>query len=256
MIVIGSLAAMAAGAACSGDDAAPTATPELLTVPAGDSGPTSTGPLGAPPTTTAAPDATTVVPAASAVPVVPEQIGVPGGASTNPMCRDYARVVGTQSVLTIAGAFGGLDDVALAHLELIAAPLVVEAADALAAEWPAELASEQAAASSGVIGPIRMRAAIAVGALTIAGVGDTATLAGAWQQVLDTYDPASAAVTITGLPAAVDAQVLAAATSYAEAASRYDLDASLLRTVATPLTTDYLFANCPELSYLISGDAD
>jgi len=29
-----------------------------------------------------------------------------------------------------------------------------------------------------------------------------------------------------------------------------------LRTASTPLTAQYLFDNCPELSYLITGDAD
>jgi hypothetical protein len=172
------------------------------------------------------------------------------------MCRDYARVVGTQSVLTIAGAFGGLDAEALARLELIAAPLVVEASDALDGEWPAELAGEQEAVATGVIGPIRNRAAVAVAALTDAGVTDTAALADAWQGVLDSYDPARPAVTITGLPAALDAQVLAAAATYSASVTRYDLDGSVLRSAPTPRTTDYLFAECPELSYLIAGDAD
>jgi hypothetical protein len=171
------------------------------------------------------------------------------------MCRDYATVVGTQSVLTLAGAFGDLDPVALARLELIAAPAVVEAAAALTAEWPAELAAEQSTVQLAVVGPILNRAVRAVAAADDAGI-DPAALVAAWQATLVAYDPSRPAVTVTGLPAGVETALSSAAERYASTETRYDLDSSVLRTAPTPLTTAYLFDRCPELSYLIAGDAD
>jgi hypothetical protein len=171
------------------------------------------------------------------------------------MCRDYATVVGTQSVLTIAGAFGDLGAVALARLELIAAPAVTEAAAALAGEWPAELAAEQSTVQLAVVGPIVDRAVRAVAAVDAAGI-DPAPLVNAWQAALASYDPSDPVVTVAGLPPDAEAELASAAATYATAETRYDLDPSVLRTAATPLTTAYLFDRCPELSYLIAGDAD
>lgn len=171
------------------------------------------------------------------------------------MCRDYATVVGTQSVLTIAGAFGELDAVALARLELLAAPAVVASADALAGEWPAELASEQAIVESGVVGPIVTRARQALAAVTAAGI-DQAELDTAWRTTLTTYDPADPVVPVRGIAPGTESQLTVAASAYAATTTRYDQDGSVRRTAATPLTTQFLFDRCPELSYLITGDGD
>ena len=251
--------AVAVLAGCGADDAAaPQPTPTLVT--AAPTLPTTSTVVTTPPTsattaTTAADRATTTV--VVVAPTAPDTtvLGVPGGSSDLPMCRDYSAVVGTQSVLTLAGAFGGLDATALARLELIAAPTVIGAADALASEWPSDLAGEEQAVMTGVVGPILERAQLAGAALAGTGI-DPVVLDTVWQDVLANYDPARPAVTVTDLDAATESALAATASAYAATTTRYDLDGSVLRTVATPLTSQYLFDNCPELSYLITGDAD
>jgi hypothetical protein len=171
------------------------------------------------------------------------------------MCRDYATVVGSQSVLTIAGAFGDLGPAELARLELIAAPSVMAAARALASEWPADLATEEAAVQSAVIGPIAARADRALTAVQAAGLAE-APLVTAWQATLASWDPSLPDVTVAGLGDDVEASLATAAAAYASSVTRYDLDSSVLRTAPTPLTTAYLFDRCPELSYLIAGDGE
>jgi hypothetical protein len=263
------LAVVALGA-CAGDDDAttePSVSATLLSAPPGSPGSTSTpgaassssstvaGSIRDPATTGGSTGtASTAVQTAPTSPPT-EPTGVPGGASDNPMCRDYATVVGSQSVLTIAGAFGDLDPAALARLELIAAPAVVDAASALASEWPAELAAEQSTVQQSVIAPILDRAVRALAAVDDAGL-DRASLVSAWQSVLAGYDPSRPDVSVADVPPQVDAALTTAAEAYAATETRYDLDPSVLRTAPTPLTTAYLFDRCPELSHLIAGDAD
>lgn len=204
----------------------------------------STGVLTAP---TVAPTVATSPPTAAT--------GVPGGASDSALCRGYSTVVGSQSVLTVAGAFGDLDTAALARLELIAAPSMVAAAETLGEEWPAELASELILVGQSVVAPIIDRAEVALLAVEGAGI-DQAALVTAWQTTLAAYDPDTPTITVTGLAPNVEAALSTAASVYAATSVRYDMDPSVLRSAATPLTTAYLFEHCPELSYLIAGDAD
>jgi hypothetical protein len=269
LLGLAALAVVALGACSGGDDDAttePSISATLLSAPPGSAGSSSTpdasagssstvaGTVGGP--TTSGGSTATVSTAVETAPTSPatEPTGVPGGASDTPMCRDYAAVVGSQSVLTIAGAFGDLDPTALARLELIAAPAVVDAASALAGEWPAELAAEQSTVQQSVVGPIVDRAVRALAAVDDAGL-DRASLVSAWQTVLAGYDPSQPEVTVA-MPPQVDASLTTAAESYAATETRYDLDPSVLRTAPTPLTTAYLFDRCPELSHLIAGDAD
>jgi len=245
-------------AGCASDDAASTQpTPTLITIqpmlPTTSTIATTTTVRST--STTSAAVSTTTVQVVAPTALDSTLPGVPGGSSDIPMCRDYAAVVGTQSVLTLAGAFGGLDQTAMARLELISAPTVIEAADALASEWPSELAGEEQAVMSGVIGPILARAQVADAVLDGTGV-DPVVLDSAWRDLLATYDSSSPAVTAGELGSATESALAAAAAAYATTAIRYDLDPSVLRTVATPLTSQYLFTNCPELSYLITGDGD
>jgi hypothetical protein len=267
------LLAVVAFAACGGDDGAgtePSVSATLLSAPpgpvaststsipaAGTGSSTSTASSAGGSTTTNGRTAGTVSTAVGTAPTTPATAatGVPGGSSDTPMCRDYATVVGSQSVLTIVGAFGDLGDTEMARLELIAAPSVMAAAQSLATEWPSELAAEQAAVESAVIGPITVRAQRALAAVQAAGLAE-APLVTAWQTTLATWDPALPDVTVAGLGGEVEAGLATAAATYASTATRYDRDPSVLRTAPTPLTTAYLFDRCPELSYLIAGDAD
>ena len=140
------------------------------------------------------------------------------------MCQDYARVVGTQSVLTIAGAFGGLAPDALARLELIAAPTVIAAADALDDEWPAELAV-RAAGGAGGRGRADPRPGASGASAALAGAGiDPVAAAGLWLDVLARYDPAAPAVTVPASTRRPSRALAAAAPSYAATEARYDLD--------------------------------
>lgn len=245
-------------AACGGDDSSSQPAPTLVTgAPRLPTTTTVAAPISTSPSTTAAGQGTTSTTVLVVAPTAPSStdVGVPGGTSDVPMCRDYAAVVGTQSVLTLAGAFGDLDATALARLELIAAPTVIDAADALAGEWPSELAAEESAVASGVVGPILQRAQRASAALQGTGI-DPVMLDTVWRDTLASYDPALPAVVVSGLDPAVETALDAAAAAFAATNPRYDLDATVLRTVAAPLTTQYLFTHCPELSYLIAGDAD
>jgi hypothetical protein len=264
------LAAVAV-AGCGGDDGGatePSISATLLSAPPGPLVSTSTSSPAARSSTSVARSAggssttagrttataSTAVGGTSTTPVT-EATGVPGGSSDTPMCRDYATVVGSQSVLTIAGAFGDLGATEMARLELIAAPSVMAAARSLAGEWPTELAAEQATVEAAVVGPITARAQRALAAVQAEGIAE-APLVTAWQTTLATWDPAVPDVTVAGLGDEVEAALAAAAATYASVETRYDLDSSVLRTAPTPLTTAYLFDRCPELSYLIAGDAD
>ena len=77
-----------------------------------------------------------------------------------------------------------------------------------------------------------------------------------WLDVLARYDPAAPAVTVPALDAATESLLVTAAESTRPPSVRYDLDPTVLRSAPTPLTSAYLFERCPELSYLIAGDAD
>jgi len=108
---------------------------------------------------------------------------------------------------------------------------------------------------TGVVGPILERAQLADAALAGTGI-DPVVLDTVWRDVLASYDSARPAVTVTTLDGATESALAATASAYAATTTRYDLDGSVLRTVATPLASQYLFDNCPELSYLITGDAN
>ena len=267
LVGVAGLAALAVAGlgACGSDDGAatePSISATLLSAPPAPlisttSSTTSTTPPRSTTSTIGRSARTSTTFGVATVPTTPvtEATGVPGGSSDTPMCRDYATVVGSQSVLTIAGAFGDLGATELARLELIAAPSVMAAARALTGEWPVELASEQATVESAVLGPITTRASRALAAVQNAGITE-APLVTAWQTTLASWNPSLPDVTVAGLGDDVEASLAAAAATYAATATRYDLDSSVLRTAATPLTTAYLFDHCPELSYLIAGDAD
>lgn len=241
-------------AACSGDDDGTTATGSTAAgttqaaATASEAPPTAVTPA---PSTTAAP--TSAAPATAAP---TEPTGVPGATSPSDLCRDYSRVVGTRQVLTIAGTFDQLDAEQLARLELISAPVVITAADAVLAEWPSELESERDLVSTEVLAPIRQRAEAANTAAVAAGIAAADHFITAWTDVLATYQPDSPAVSVPPLDEELEGALQAAATGYAATAVPYHLDVTLFGTADIPLTTDYLFRNCPELTYLISGDAD
>ena len=136
---------------------------------------------------------------------VSQRTGVPGLAATDPFCAAWAAYAGTLQALGVAGSFGGLSSDQLAVLELRAAPRLVEAAGAIAATWPAELAAERELVLDRRVGPYARRAQRAVDALVAAGAttDELAAFSASWQQALSTRTQADAVIDLPPLDAAL-----------------------------------------------------
>src|SRR4051794_32510074 len=214
-------------------------------------------------TTSAPPDAqiardTIVGPTTVVTTSVPDATGVPGLAATDPFCAAWAAYAGTLQALGVAGSFGGLSSDQLAALELRASPRLVEAAGAIAATWPPELAVERELVLDRRVGPYGRRAEHAVDALLTAGVttDELGTFSASWQQALSTRAPGDAVIDPPPLDAGLQTQLDAAAAAFDAAVTPFASDPSLVvDSVESPLTDAYLAEHCPDVASSGVGDA-
>jgi len=221
----------------------------------------------APPDVAVGPDTTvptvatvTTVTTVATVPttIAPEPTGVPGLGATDPFCAAWAAYASTLQALGVAGAFGALTVDQLAVLELRAAPRLVEAAAAINASWPAELAAEHDLVIEHRVGPFARRAQKAIDALVDAGAtpADLATLSATWEQALSTRTQADSVVDPAAVDAALETRLETAAAAFGAAVTPFASDPSLVvDSVETPLTDAYLAAHCPDVASSGVGDA-
>ncbi len=223
------------------DEPAAEATP--APTPSGAEDPTtSTGSVGEPSTT-------------FAVVEVPET-GIPGIDSDDSFCAAWSRFGGSWQVIQVAANFAP-DPSIVPTMEVVAAPVIGAAYDAMFAAWPDELASERDAVADGFFGPLARRAETAVAALVGAGAseGDLAAIGDAWVEAL--ADRALDDPVLT--PELTDeewALVDRAATSFDEQLVGFVDDPSLRITVETPLTDEYLATACPDQGALTGGEVE
>ena len=138
---------------------------------------------------------------------------------------------------------------------MAAADVVLGAATALDAELPTELEPERGAVAA-LVEPLSRRAEDARDELRAEAVTDDGieTLGAAWLEALTAFgvdDPTIAIV----VPPGVDAAAFgAAAASFAAAKPSLVEDPSLIVDTETPLTEQYLIANCPDQGTLGGND--
>jgi hypothetical protein len=178
--------------------------------------------------------------------------GVPGLDSEDDFCAAWSRFGGSWQLLVQAGAAG--DPASVARLEVIASTVVQDAYDDVFAAWPAELESERDVVADGYFGAFRRRSADAAAALEAAGasVADIAALAGAWNLALAQYDPSTAFS--ASVPPDLAPLVDQAATAFAEQRVPLQQDPSMVITVDTPLTDQFLATACPDQGWIVGQD--
>jgi hypothetical protein len=246
---------------CSGSDGAdapgPTATTSVndSSTGSGDSGGATTSPDPATETS----EAETPVTASTqppTTPVPPPATGVPGVDSQDAFCRDYARVLGTSSLLGVSSAFLAQPEEELVVLEVIAAPAVLAAAESLPGEVPADVAADADTLVSDVVEPLTRRSLTIDAALVSAGLdsaGRTALIE-AWDSVLASDDPVDPAIEVPDLEPALAAQVDAAVGELGSTLPPYLEDQPVVASPAqTPLVQAYVQSACPEILGLL-GD--
>lgn len=247
---------------CSGSDGAdapaPTGSPSVTESPNGsdDTG----GPTSAPDTSSdaSAPSSTPVPVTASTqpptTPVPPPPTGVPGIDSADAFCRDYARVLGTSTLLGVSSAFLAQPTEEIVRLEVIAAPAVLAAAESLPGEVPEAAAADTDTLLADVVDPLTQRSIVIDDALVAAGVDSAgrAALIEAWDAVLATDDPVDPAIEVPDLDPALAAQVDAAIAALT--LPPYLEDPAVAAAPAqTPLVQAYVQSSCPEILGLL-GD--
>jgi hypothetical protein len=179
-------------------------------------------------------------------------------AATDPFCAAWAAYAATLQALGVAGSFGGLSEEQLAVLELRASPRLVEAATAIATNWPAALASEHDLVIDHRVGPYARRAQRAVDALVGAGAtpADLASMSAGWQQALSTRTEADPVIDPPAVEPILQTRLDAAAKAFDATVTPFASDPSLVvDSVKTPLTDAYLAAHCPDVASSGVGDA-
>lgn len=188
----------------------------------------------------------------------PEPTGVPGLDDDDPFCADWARYAGTVQVLSVAAAFGELDELGLTRLEIAAAPDLVTTIGVLAARWPDEIASERDTVLAGSMGGWRERSGAVVDTVQAEGV-DTGQLAGlglAWTELLASRDPEAPVPDLGAYTPEQLAVLDAQAPIVLGALGAFTTDGALRREpVDAPATRAYLAATCPDLAASGVGDA-
>lgn len=243
---------------CSGSDGAdapaPTGSPSVTESPNGSDvtgGPTSS------PDTSQSPAPSTAVTASTqppTTPVPPPPTGVPGVDSDDAFCRDYARVLGTSTLLGVSSAFLAQPTEEIVRLEVIAAPAVLAAAESLPVEVPPAAAADTDTLLTDVVDPLTQRSIVIDAALVAAGVDSAgrAALIQAWDAVLATDDPVDPAIEVPDLDPALAAQVDAAIAALT--LPPYLEDPAVAAAPAqTPLVQAYVQSSCPEILGLL-GD--
>ena len=232
---------------------APTTVGEPSVVPA-------TGPEGSADETTTVPPTTfppSTLPPITTVPVVevPES-GVPGIDSADAFCAAWSRFGGSWQVIQVAANFAP-DPSVVPTMEVAAAPVIGGAYDTMFANWPGELAGEEAVVADGFFGPLDRRAEAALDALVAAGAtsADVAAIGDAWVAALQERnldDPVLLPTLTDEQWALVDT---AAATFTAQRVDFVD-DPSMRITAETPRTDAYLATACPDQGALTGGEID
>lgn len=186
---------------------------------------------------------------------VPES-GVPGLDSEDSFCAAWSRFGGSWQVIQVAANFAP-DPSVVPSMEVVAAPVVAAAFDAMFAAWPDELTGEREAVADGFFGPLDRRAETALDALAAAGAttDDLAAIGSAWEAALEARQADDPVVT----PELTDDQraiVDAAAADFDARLVGFVADPSMRITVATPRTDTYLATACPDQGALTGGEID
>jgi hypothetical protein len=174
--------------------------------------------------------------------------------SEDAFCRDYARVLGTSTLLGVTSAFLAQPVEEIVRLEVIAAPAVLAAADALPGEVPAAAAADTDTLLDDVVEPLTRRSILIDAALVDVGLDSAgrAALIDAWDGVLASDDPVDPAVEVPDLDPALAAQVDAAVAALT--LPPYLEDPAVAAAPAqTPLVQAYVQSACPEILGLL-GD--
>lgn len=186
---------------------------------------------------------------------VPET-GVPGLDSDDSFCAAWSRFGGTWQVIQVASNFAP-DPTVVPAMEVVAAPVVVGAYDAMLAAWPDDLDDERDVVADGFFGPLDRRAQAALDALISAGANDAdvAALGSAWVDALAARQPDDP-VLFPELTDELGALVDVAAAEFASQRVDFIDDPSMRITAETPLTDAYLATACPDQGALTGGEID
>lgn len=187
--------------------------------------------------------------------VATDDSGVPGLDSIDPFCRAWSAFAGSFQVVAVAAAFSDGSDREIGVLEVVAAPVVVDAAEEFFATLPGELAAERELLADDYLGPFERRSREALDALVAAGAtpADLDELAAIWTTVLAARDPDRPAPEIV-LTDPLDALVEAAVALVMESRPPFRSDDRLASGARAPLTENYLALNCPDRGLLAGGD--
>lgn len=177
---------------------------------------------------------------------VPET-GVPGLDADDAFCAAWARFGGSFQVIAVHAAFGDGTAESTARYELLAAPTVVDAYEAMRAAWPERLATESDTALDGRFGPLATRIGQGVTSLGDAGIGAEAAdeIRAEWLAALSQRDPQATEV-VVDLSADTSSIVDAAIDDYLDVVGPWSDDPTLVTDVVTPLTDEYLATACPD----------
>src|SRR5690606_20399658 len=132
-------------------------------------------------------------------------------------------------------------------MEVVAAPVVTAAYDAMLAAWPDDLADEREAVADDFFGPLERRSETALETLVAAGAtaDDLVAIGRAWEAALAARQPDDPVVT----PELAEEQRAVVAAAAADLDARlvgFVDDPSLRITVETPRTDAYLATACPD----------
>jgi hypothetical protein len=191
----------------------------------------------------------TTEPAATGVPV---DSGVPGLDSGDAFCSAWSRFGGSWQVLVQVASIA---PAAASRLEVIASTVVGDAYDAVFAAWPEQLEGERDVVADGYFGAFQRRNADAAAALAEAGATSTQVeqLAAAWTDALARYVPGAGAVEID-IPASLNPTLDVAAEAFEQVRVPLISDPSMVITVSTPLTDDFLATACPDQGWIVGQD--
>jgi len=186
-----------------------------------------------------------------------DEIGTPGLDSDDAFCSSWSRFAGSFQVVAVTAAFGSGPPEDLAALEVAAAPTVTRAYEGLLANWPDELAEEEALVADEFLGPFARRSAEARDALDAVEADDAAisAISEAWLDGLARRDPSTPEF-VVDLADGEWATIDEAAVVFAARRVPFGSDPSLVTNVVTPLTDEYLAVSCPDQGTLSGQEVD
>ena len=184
--------------------------------------------------------------------------GVPGLDDPDAFCAAWAAYSGTLQAISVAQAFGGLSSLAVARLEVIAAPALVESVGHIGGRWPHVLLEERSLALNSLIGPYGRRAEKALALLSAVGATDLdlQQFRLIWGAALRARRADQAVIALPPLSSELEKVVKAAALKLDAGSTPFGHDPSLdVHSVEVPLTKAYLARHCPDLASSGVGDA-